>query len=115
MLLNTIISLKIRISKLEKYAEYQDKVNEDHNCKIKRHIWLINLLLKANNESQVINNKKTTGLTFEEAMISFKQGKNVKRTIWDGFFLNLDKYNKTIIMYDLKLADIMSSDWEIID
>lgn len=54
---------------------------------------------------------KTTGLTFEEAIISFKLGHKIKRV---GFPMTL-WMEKCAHTYIFSLDDLMAKDWEILD
>jgi hypothetical protein len=132
----TICELKIRVSKLEEYKRLQDDLNKDHNNhkrKIKIHDEKLNILLvKMNNldlamtlakdfdktiaayaenfkDFDELMKQKTTGLTFEEAIVAFKNHKSIYRNGWECSINYLDK---TI---HLNIDDLLATDWEIIE
>lgn len=55
------------------------------------------------------NNKKTTGLTFEEAMIYLKSRKRIKRKVWIAGALFCSDHSH------ISTNDIMQNDWEVVE
>lgn len=63
-------------------------------------------LVKAN--EQKISKEKTTGLTFEEALVFFRNGETISRSGWKN---NFNKNTLDII----STKDILADDWEVRD
>lgn len=140
MIFTTLSELKVRIAKLEEYKRLQDddikKQDEARKEQFKEsyvihekvkhmqdqqnyHEEKLNILLirmdKLDLAIRLANDyedePKTTGLTFEEAIVAFKNGKKIKRNAWGAYHWLLLHNKSSTINND----DIMNNDWEIID
>lgn len=56
-----------------------------------------------------LGESQKNGLTFEEALIAFKQGKNIKRKVFDN---TLNMFRPFDLMLNVK--DLFANDWEVV-
>lgn len=59
--------------------------------------------------------EKTTGLTFEEAIVAIKSHKRIRRNSWINTYYYIDKENLYLYpaQFNLTLDEVLENDWEI--
>lgn len=104
----TILNMETRLKELEEWTRSDEDAIYLRLNKLEKHI----LFMLSDHKTQV-NESKTTGLTFEEAMTAFKSGKKIR--FHDGMSVSTIYEPKKPWAFGFGYDEIQRDQWEIVD
>lgn len=102
--------LEVLLDKVEMIAD------EPRRKEVAKHMETAARIMEINSccDKPCLPKEKTTGLTFEEAMVFFRKGRNIARENWPGcWHANFQSKRYDTLNSTVDVKGILANDWEV--